>query len=92
MWRVPAGSAADHIQQDLRRRLVLVSLCRLLRQAHGGIKLRGWEPSLDASNVLPFVQKLLNDRLCIMGVESCLALIPLEHVEHVGVVLVLLSR
>lgn len=91
LWRVPAGSAADHVQQDSRRRLFLISLCRLLRQAHGGIKLRGWKPSLYTSDVLPFIQKLLDDRLCIMGVESCLALIALEHVEHVSVVLVLLS-
>jgi hypothetical protein len=31
----------------------------------------------------------LDDRLRIMGVESCLALVSLEHVEHVGVILVL---
>ena len=45
-------------------------LCRLLRQAHGRVKLRGWKPSLYASNVLPFVQKLLDDGLRTMGVET----------------------
>lgn len=89
-WRTPSGFAGDHIQQDkIRESASLSSSCELLRQAHGGIKLRGWEPSLHASDVLPFVQEFLDDRLRIMGIEACLALISLEHVEHVGVVLVL---
>jgi len=61
------------------------------RQTRGRVKLRGRKPSLHATDVLPLVHKPLDDRLRIVGIEPRLAFVPLEHVEHVGVVLVLLS-
>ena len=63
----------------------------LSRQTRGRVKLRGRKPSLNATDVLPLVQKPLYDRLRIVGVEPRLAFVPLEHMEHVGVVLVLLA-
>lgn len=76
---------------------MLVALVALLpkygrpieRKRHRISQIRRREPRLHAPEVLPLVDKLLDDGLLIVSVKSRLALVPLEHMEDICVILIL---